>query len=247
MLGSRNGFAVGGWKNPYITDGLIAMWDGEWNAGPGVHDPNTTIWKDLSNNGYDAYARTTKGWSWAGNAYVGNSDGAGFVAPVALISALASLINSDEYSFSLEVVFYVDSPFARRTIFGQYLSTVSPVGTNFEIGVSQGHVRAYYSNVPNMQGYSVYSVPGAGQCSFIKDGITFSILKQGISIASTTSYISGLMRINATNPFVLGGENDRSTMSIRGKINNLRIYNRALTVAEVAANYAIDKARFNLP
>jgi hypothetical protein len=31
----------------YIQDGLIAMWDGEWNAGFGVHDPNATVWKDL--------------------------------------------------------------------------------------------------------------------------------------------------------------------------------------------------------
>ena len=29
-----------GWTNPYVTDGLVAMWDGEWNAGGGVHDAN---------------------------------------------------------------------------------------------------------------------------------------------------------------------------------------------------------------
>ena len=27
------------WINPYITDGLIAMWDGEWNAGGGLYRP----------------------------------------------------------------------------------------------------------------------------------------------------------------------------------------------------------------
>lgn len=35
------------WTNPYVTDGLIAMWDGEWNAGPGIHDPQASVWKDL--------------------------------------------------------------------------------------------------------------------------------------------------------------------------------------------------------
>lgn len=25
------------WENPYITDGLVALWDGEWNAGFGKH------------------------------------------------------------------------------------------------------------------------------------------------------------------------------------------------------------------
>ena len=32
-----------------------------------------------------------------------------------------------------------------------------------------------------------------------------------------------------------------------GKIFSIRIYNRALTAADIAYNYAIDKARFNLP
>ena len=33
----------------------------------------------------------------------------------------------------------------------------------------------------------------------------------------------------------------------RGKVFNVRIYSRALTAEEIAYNYAIDKARFNLP
>ena len=45
--------SASGWVNPYVTDGLIAMWDGEWNAGGGVHDPEATVWKDLSGYGYD--------------------------------------------------------------------------------------------------------------------------------------------------------------------------------------------------
>ena len=38
------------WTNPYVTDGLVAMWDGEWNAGGGIHDANATTWKDLIGN-----------------------------------------------------------------------------------------------------------------------------------------------------------------------------------------------------
>lgn len=44
-----------GWKNPYITNGLIGMWDGEWNAGGGIHDSNSMIWKDLSPTKCDLY------------------------------------------------------------------------------------------------------------------------------------------------------------------------------------------------
>lgn len=39
--------AMGGWHNPYVTDGLVAMWDGEWNAGGGVHDHQAEEWIDL--------------------------------------------------------------------------------------------------------------------------------------------------------------------------------------------------------
>ena len=34
-------------ENPYITDGLVAMFDGEWNAGFGKHNLSATSWKDL--------------------------------------------------------------------------------------------------------------------------------------------------------------------------------------------------------
>ena len=41
LVAHRNGMAV--WTNPYVTDGLVAMWDGEWNAGGGVHDANNRL------------------------------------------------------------------------------------------------------------------------------------------------------------------------------------------------------------
>ena len=53
LIGSRSGFAVKPkqkWQNPYITDGLVAMWDGQWNAGPGRHDGNSTKWINLVTN-----------------------------------------------------------------------------------------------------------------------------------------------------------------------------------------------------
>ena len=31
----------------YVQDGLIACWDGIENAGAGVHNPTTTVWKDV--------------------------------------------------------------------------------------------------------------------------------------------------------------------------------------------------------
>ena len=49
MLGARTGAWAksGEWVNPYVTDGLVAMWDGEWNAGFGIHNPLAATIKDL--------------------------------------------------------------------------------------------------------------------------------------------------------------------------------------------------------
>ena len=35
--------------NPYITDGLVAMYDGEWNTALGVHDDEAVIWNNVVN------------------------------------------------------------------------------------------------------------------------------------------------------------------------------------------------------
>ena len=61
LIADRNGMAVsGGWRNPYVTDGLIAMWDGEWNAGPGHSDPATGQIVDLC-GGEPFVVNTSKG------------------------------------------------------------------------------------------------------------------------------------------------------------------------------------------
>ena len=69
MIGARNAMLSGGggWTNPYVTDGLLRMWDGEWNVGGGVHDENAIGWLDLVNNElgeYNVYGETP---AWGGN------------------------------------------------------------------------------------------------------------------------------------------------------------------------------------
>ena len=53
--------------------------------------------------------------------------------------------------------------------------------------------------------------------------------------------------LGANGMFFLGGATvDSVGRYFRGRIYNLRLYSRAITAAELAANYAVDKARFNL-
>lgn len=39
--------SYGSKRNPYVTKGLVAMWDGEWNVSLGKHGDNAKKWNDL--------------------------------------------------------------------------------------------------------------------------------------------------------------------------------------------------------
>ncbi len=54
-------------KIPYITNGLINMWDARWNTGIGQHDNNTDIWKDLVGDRDMVLAGT---YHWTNNAWI---------------------------------------------------------------------------------------------------------------------------------------------------------------------------------
>ena len=51
----------------YTQDGLIGQWDGENNAGTGIHDTRTTVWKDLKGD-LDLLLTSYGSWNAAGNA-----------------------------------------------------------------------------------------------------------------------------------------------------------------------------------
>lgn len=72
MIAARGTMLSGGkgWKNPYITDGLIAMWDGEWNDGCGVHDAAATTWLDI----VGGKILTLNGSAVFGENYMGTTD-----------------------------------------------------------------------------------------------------------------------------------------------------------------------------
>ena len=47
----------------YVQDGLVAQWDAIDNTGIGVHDPSSTIWKDLTGNGRDLTLMSGGSWT----------------------------------------------------------------------------------------------------------------------------------------------------------------------------------------
>ena len=230
LIAARESFAVHSRGTPtardYVQDGLIAMWDGIENAGWGVHDPNATTWTDLVGGQWG---------SW-------NIQGAGSDHAIFNLASQLKTFNS-----------YVNVPatielsiFDVANMGGCFLNINNK--TNWNGMATNGMLCPYFYNSSGIT-YQFYSkqtaVSWAGR-DFC-DNSTFSLQ---YSTTGIVAYANGVTKKTAT---VSNGESTKNYgiagyagVKFTGKARYLRLYSRALTAAEVAANHAIDKERFGL-
>lgn len=227
----------------YVQNGLVAMWDGIENAGWGVHDASATTWKDLA--GTEDLIFTTTGAHpphWEDNC-------AARTTTTRWAVVFATSQNADTDADTVEVV----------TDFTWYNNDIYPTGL---VGGRQGRLIGVANN---SQGSSVLFAgyaTGKGVPLGSTTKFTASILFSGTGNASVADYYldgnhysSDRLETtktdwNSQSPyyFVIGGRRaSDNDCGYSGKIFCVRKYNRALTADEIARNYAIDKARFNLP
>lgn len=237
LLGARQFFerrGGGGWQNPYVTDGLIAMWDGEWNAGGGVHDANATVWKDLSATGNDA---TLSQWAtWSGDSLV--TDGTHYAALADADKLSGVRFAEIAYRRTLTRYGYVGLFAVKKigpsdnasSLMMAFRSSAFMAGDHGRLVIDGEYRNAAINNVPLSGTIGVdYYVP-----KIYIDSSEGEIVADGEAWSQTTVG-------------EIGGRYARAGNVYNGEICSIRIYNRALTAAEIAANYAIDKQRFNLP
>lgn len=237
LINMRNAMLSGGKRTPtardYVQDGLVAMWDGIENAGWGVHDPNATVWKDLSRNGYDL---TSASFRWTNNALddsasnirldLGDLSGE-FPSAITLSAAMrCPNFRNNAYIFdfynhsNVGVAFYTSN-------------LLSPYGIRVQARDSTGNSFSNPSAVnPQYQAFA----------SFVWDST------EGILYGNSRPVLPKITTAFTAPPvyFLLGASNGVYN-NFRGYVYSLRIYSRALTGNEIAANDAIDKERFNLP
>lgn len=230
LIAARESFAVHSRGTPtarsYVQDGLIAMWDGIENAGWGVHDPNATVWTDLVGGQWGS-------WNIQG---VG-SDHAVFN----LASQLKTFASYVEVPATIEL-----SLFDVTSTGGCFLNINNK--TNWNGMATNGMLCPYFYTNSGIT-YQFFSkqidVSWAGR-DFC-DNSTFSVQ---YSMTGIVAYANGATRKTAT---VTNGGTTRyygiagyANKNFTGKVRYLRLYSRALTAAEIAANYAIDTERFGL-
>ena len=251
LINMRNAMMMAGGKlsaKSYVQDGLVAMWDGIENAGWGVHDSNATVWKNLGSLG-SAYDATR-------NAGTFSEDGAVFVRSSgrSQVFSIPGYLLRDKMKgeWTYEVVFTPDDGWfqtysgiwGNHDESGKCLSGGQYIGSQFEFIIYKPAIKLW-----------------TPQSSFFAAGEKYAVSQVASAIAGTgvtycnNSEVASLSSINPTlNTYTNAGKTMIGAAYLNGNdrvfdgiVHALRIYNRPLFAAELAANYAVDKARFGLP
>jgi hypothetical protein len=232
LINLRNAMMAGKrWKNPYDIDGAIAWWDAEWNVGGGEHSSNPEIWKDLIGDG-DLTLMSGLEWN---DKFVWR--------PTA--NNLAYGFNTKKLGFvSAEIVF------ARGT--SATWCTLACAGDLNQMDIRQGRDYAISMNSswnrisPRTRGTPCYaSTFTAGQFASCYISRTAGY-RDGVQLTTSGSqgdwYCANRVQIGSSYM-----EQGTGSYTNNPKICRVMFFNRERTADEIAANYAIDKARFGLP
>lgn len=238
ILAARESFAAAarrrGWTNPYVTDGLIAMWDGEWNAGGGKHTTDVLQMSPVVGDGVhmtvdpDYYGNTNV--SITGNAVAVSGGGQFRLRDIATPTG--------ELTLEYVVTNVTLGPAIYSTRFGSFCQ-LGGIG--------------FYNQLSNGQTATTITRNGgfvAG--NFFQAAFSTYAIVYNASNAVTRYVVNGAQKTLGTRTgtgtytrgpnLTLGCQYGGS-----GVFFAARVYDRALTVAELASNYAIDKERFNTP
>ena len=221
----------------YVQDGLIAMWDGIENAGWGVHDAAATTWKDLIGN----RDLTLASASFTTNSLHRGTSVAGYMA---YDSGERLTISGTGVGLTVEIC-------ARL----EYNTIGIPISVPVSIN-GVGHNTGFKTRM-TASGYDQYGVgPVAGNSMVYRppwprNGI-YGTITYRLDLASFYNAIAMVPDSSLSFPpgnvhgtgIALGSN---SAYNVFGDIYAARVYSRALTGAEIEANYAVDKERFNLP
>ena len=227
MLGARTAaWAKSGYTaKDYVQDGLVDMWDGIENAGWGVHDPNATTWKDLVGNNDATPVDET--YSWGSDSFMCNGIG------------LVSAYSSDFQSVEVVVKVQKDSqPTTYCPIFG----TLSESNAKGVFWLPSINYLRFYNGTSNSLSTTETELKGTFSAVSVSPN-TIVFKDAEIKNTKKVGYWNNVGF--KQNFFNIGGSG--ANYKCFAEIKCVRVYDRVITAAEIAANYAVDKARFNLP
>lgn len=216
----------------YVQDGLTNMWDGIDNAG-GVHDMNATVWKDLAGN---VNLPIASGGTW-------ESDGLYCDGVNPGVATRTTAGNGCPYYECVFQILALSQRINRRIIHLRVLNTSyeKAVGCGYVAGVNNSFVINRRSDVPlDLKRH------------FASCGSTDKTIADPATLDNNPVTFLGNYGGGSFGTGIYMGCSAKSNTPIwqdpvNCRIFAFRMYNRVLTASETAHNYAIDKARFNLP
>lgn len=228
----------------YIQDGLILMYDGIENAGWGVHDPEATTWTELVGLPFIACDLPMRDHTILENGILCESK-------LPMVKRPA-----DPYAFMVEIsegyTMQLAARFPEDGVSGD-LAGINASGFEFTSRVdSYGQLFLFYTCSPKIQ-RGVREVPLSTTFTIVGDAVakytkflydeTIFWNVQSFSIFNDDGRFYPAIGINSG-----GRVSDTYGTGAGGGViyHNFRIYNRALTQAEIEYNNQIDKERFGL-
>ena len=234
----------GPWKNPYVTNGLLAMWDAEWNVGLYKHDKHAMEWVDLSGHGltmhsngnpifYKNYIQPTQ------YSEMFHTDDTNLMDDVLENGEFTMEVATDQRGIAKQCIFG-DNPGASSV----WIAAIGNINDPIRRGV-WAKVGSININI-----YTKLSLFGLARCRCDGSSGTawyhaFDNIENPISKSaniSTPIPIAGNRR-----GFQIGyryGYYPDGPMVDGTKVYCIRWYNRALTDDELAHNLLVDKQRF---
>ena len=233
MLGARTcaWAKANGWKNPYVIYGLIAMWDGEWNAGGGIHDSNATNWIDVVSG---MIAKGIGHPAFSDNAAIG--DGGTYFDTETNFNYIQKVTLEACFNYS-EIRHGSPISAAEAGAVG-----IQAAGNAFYWAVGNPNGGWFKNTSFNINLNETQTISG------IADGFSKVFMNGELYRTFLNSGVNGI-RWRNENKFYIGfdyGDQHHESESFVGKINCVRVYDRGLSPSEISANYAVDKARFGL-
>ena len=249
--GAARSAATYGTGDYAAASNLVLHFDGIRNAGAGEgHDASATVWKDLTGNGNDGVCADPSVFSWVGGKGWSVS---GDCKPVTVGTGIAKTLATT--NFTMEIACTPAAANRRMCYFGQYNWNKGAVNVEHS---TAGKLRLYRSANDNdasdwQSGVSV----AAGDFTSLAFAVTpalSAIYKDGAPAASTSVAVLG----NASPALgsVVGGElmagssragdafDPTYKMAFNGTYSAFRLYDRALSDAEIAWNGKVDAVRF---
>lgn len=220
----------------YIQDGLIAQWDGVENAGYNTHVASLSNWVDLKGGPPCTLYKNTVTENGMRFEYYWTTRGGTFNRVFPWQNATFEVVTSN-----------VGAGTSTRFLFQSGCSTSRDPSVAIAYSGGVVNTLCYYTGSGTSYTDGASGMLGGTYCVTTgTDTSAFLLYRNGL-----LAELAGTGRWNIQRGWgaclAYRGTDQAQINFPKVTIHGVRVYSRALSPAEIAHNYAIDKARFNLP